>query len=79
MVAAIDAPDDVLLSSIAVKLFADRQVTVGEEVIAFLLSRGERTVGSVAAAVDLLDRASIRLKRPITVPMARELLFEPDS
>ena len=79
MVAAIDAPDDVLLSSIAVKLFADRQVTVGEEVIAFLLSRGERTVGSLAAAVDALDRASIRLKRPITVPMAREVLFASES
>lgn len=79
MVAAIDPPDDALLASIAIKLFADRQVTVGEEVISFLLSRGERTVTSVAQAVDLLDRASITLKRPITVPMAREVLPRPDG
>jgi DnaA regulatory inactivator Hda len=79
MVVAIDPPDDALLASIAIKLFADRQVTVGEEVIAFLLSRGERTVSSVAHAVDVLDRASITLKRPITVPMAREVLPRPDD
>jgi len=74
MVVTVDPPDDALLRSIAIKLFADRQVTVGEEVVAFLLSRGERTVTGVAQAVDLLDRASITLKRPITVPMAREVL-----
>lgn len=79
MVATIDPPDDALLRSIAIKLFADRQVTVGEEVIAFLLSRGERTVTGVAQAVDALDRASITRKRPITVPMAREVLPQPDD
>jgi DnaA regulatory inactivator Hda len=79
MVVTVDPPDDALLRSIAIKLFADRQVTVGEEVVAFLLSRGERTVTGVAQAVDLLDRASITLKRPITVPMAREVLPWPDG
>jgi DnaA regulatory inactivator Hda len=79
MVATIDPPDDALLGSIAIKLFADRQVTVGEEVIAFLLNRGERTVTGVAQAVDALDRASITLKRPITVPMAREVLPQPND
>ena len=79
MVVTVDPPDDALLRSIAIKLFADRQVTVGEEVVAYLLSRGERTVTGVARAVDLLDRASITLKRPITVPMAREVLPEPED
>jgi DnaA regulatory inactivator Hda len=79
MVVTIDPPDDALLRSVAIKLFADRQVTVGEEVIAFLLSRVERTVTAVARTVDALDRASITLKRPITVPMAREVLPRPDG
>ena len=79
MVVTIDPPDDALLRSIAIKLFADRQVTVGEEVVAFLLNRGERSVTGVAQAVDLLDRASITLKRPITVPMAREVLPQPED
>jgi chromosomal replication initiation ATPase DnaA len=79
MIVTIDPPDDALLRSIAIKLFADRQVTVGEEVVAFLLSRGERSVTGVAQAVDLLDRASITLKRPITVPMAREVLPLPED
>jgi chromosomal replication initiation ATPase DnaA len=76
MVAQIDAPDDALLSAIAVKLFADRQVTVGEGVISFLLNRGERTATGVARAVDALDKAGIALKRAITVPMARAVLLE---
>lgn len=74
MVVAIDPPDDDLLASIAVKLFADKQVKVGEGVIAYLLNRGERSVAGVAKAVDALDRAAITIQKPITVPMAREVL-----
>ncbi len=74
MVVTVDPPDETLLRSIAIKLFADRQVTVGEGVVAYLLSRCERSVTGVARAVDLLDRAGITLKRPITVPMARAVL-----
>jgi DnaA regulatory inactivator Hda len=74
MVVAVDPPDDVLLASIAVKLIADRQLNVKEGVIAFLLSRGDRSVAALSRAVDALDRASLADKRPITVPLAREVL-----
>jgi hypothetical protein len=36
-------------------------------------------VTGVAQAVDVLDRASITFKRPITVSMAREVLPQPDG
>jgi len=76
MVVAIDPPDDDLLASIAVKLFADKQVKVGEGLISYLLSRGARSVAGIAKAVDALDRAAITLKKPITVPMARDVLAD---
>ena len=74
MVVTIDPPDDALLGSIAIKLFADRQVTVADGVIQALLTRGGRSFAGVARAVDALDRAALARKRPITAAMAREVL-----
>jgi DnaA regulatory inactivator Hda len=79
MVVAIDPPDDALLGSIAVKLLADRQLTVKEGVVAYLLSRGGRSVAALARAVDALDSASLADKRPITVPLARDVLARLDD
>jgi len=74
MVVTIDPPDDSLLAAVALKQFADRQVTVGEGVINVILSRGERSFAGVARAIDALDRAALAGRRPITVPLAREVL-----
>lgn len=69
----IGAPDDALLAAVMVKLFADRQVAVGEEVVAYLLGRIERSFAAVGEAVDALDRAALAGKRAITVPLARTI------
>jgi chromosomal replication initiation ATPase DnaA len=74
MVATIDAPDDTLLASVALKLFADRQLAVGEEVIAYLLTRGERSFAWIARMVDAIDRAALAAKRPVTTALVREIL-----
>ena len=79
MVVAIDPADDELLRSVAVKLFEDKQVEVKEELVAYLLLRCERTVSSVAQAVEALNRVSKERLRPITVPMAREILFQSEG
>ncbi|MEL6476163.1 MAG: hypothetical protein AAFR17_02455 [Pseudomonadota bacterium] len=72
--ARIDLPDDALLSSVLGKLFTDRQLTVGTDVIAFLLKRMERSCEAAEALVETLDRAALRLKRPVTVPFVREIM-----
>ena len=79
MVVSIAPPDDVLLASIAVKLFADRQIYVNEGVIAFLLNRGERSVAAITQAIEALDKAALAEKRPITVPLARAVLAALDD
>ena len=76
MVVAIDAADDELLRAVAAKLFEDKQVEVGDEVVSYLLSRGERSVASVAQAIETLNTISKTRQRPITVPMAREVLLQ---
>jgi chromosomal replication initiation ATPase DnaA len=73
---ALEAPNDALLAAVLVKLFADRQLSVGEDVVAYLLRRIERNFAGARAAVDSLDRAALAEKRAITVALARRVLGE---
>jgi DnaA regulatory inactivator Hda len=73
-VATLQPPDDALLAAVLVKLFADRQLTVGAEVLAYLVPRLERSFDAAARIVAALDRAALAAHRPVTVPLAREVL-----
>ncbi|MBX6367494.1 MAG: DNA replication protein [Rhodospirillales bacterium] len=76
---AIGPPDDALLGAVLVKLFADRQVQVAPDVIEWLLRRIERSFAGARAVVARLDAAALERKRPVTVPLAREVLGEGDQ
>ena len=67
-------PDDTLLAAVMVKLFADRQLKVGEEVIAYILPRLERSFAAVRDFVEEADRATLSQQRALTVPVARDVL-----
>jgi chromosomal replication initiation ATPase DnaA len=73
-IASIDAPDDALIAAVLVKQFQDRQLTVGEGVIAYLVARMERSFAAASILVDALDRAALANRRQITVALAREVL-----
>ncbi len=73
-VAALQPPDDTLLAALLVKLFADRQLAVGAEVLAYLVPRLERSFAAAAQIVAALDRAALAAHRPVTVPLARAVL-----
>jgi chromosomal replication initiation ATPase DnaA len=68
------APDDDLLAAVLLKLFAERQVTVAPELVGFLVRTIERTLGAARRAVERLDAAALAAGRPITIPLAREVL-----
>ena len=72
----IGAPDDELLGALLVKQLADRQIRSDQEVVAFLTRRIERSFAGARAVVRALDRASLRARRPITMPLARAVLAE---
>jgi chromosomal replication initiation ATPase DnaA len=76
-VVALTAPDDALLRAVIVKLFADRQLAVDENLVAYLATRIERSFAAARSAVDALDREALRLKRPVTRALAGELFREP--
>lgn len=73
-VVRLDAPDDALLSSILIKLFADRQVRVGPDVVLYLVRRMERSIAEAERLVAELDRLSLATRRPVSRTMAIELL-----
>jgi len=73
---AIGAPDDGLLGAVIAKLFRDRQLQVGPEVVDYLLTRMERSLGAAQSTVAALDRAALAGRRPITVALARTILTD---
>lgn len=73
-VAALAAPDDVLLAGLLAKLFADRQLRVAPEVVAYLLPRMERSFAAAQALVAALDARALAERRPVTVALAGQVL-----
>jgi DnaA regulatory inactivator Hda len=71
---AVAAPDDALIGAVLVKLFADRQLRVNEDVVGYLLARIERSFAAARAVVAALDAAALADRRNLTVALAREVL-----
>jgi chromosomal replication initiation ATPase DnaA len=71
---AVRPPDDALIEAVIVKQFTDRQIRVAPDVIAYLVPRLERSLAAVRMVVAGLDEAALAAHRPITIPLAREVL-----
>ena len=71
---AVLAPDDTLLAAVLAKHFADRQVEVAPEVIAYLVKQIERSFTAAETMARRLDREAMARRAPITIRLARELL-----
>jgi chromosomal replication initiation ATPase DnaA len=78
-VVEIAEPDDLLLSGVIHKLFADRQVSVEPHVVAYLVSRIERSLLSAIRIVDKLDRAALEQKSRITRTLAAQVLADSEQ
>ena len=74
--AGIAPPDDALLAAVLVKLFSDRQLHVGEDVVRYLVPRIERSFHAARHWVAKLDAAALAEGRAVTVVLARRLLEE---
>ena len=70
----VGLPDDTLLAAVLVKMLADRQLKVGEEVVIYLVRHMERSFQAARDIVGALDDASLAVRREITVPLARQML-----
>jgi DnaA regulatory inactivator Hda len=70
----IEPPDDDTMQAVLVKLFADRQINVGPDVVAYLSRHMERTFAQARHIVELADRESLAGQRAVTVPLVKSLL-----
>lgn len=70
------APDDALLRALIVKLGADRQLTLDDALVSFLVNRIERSFAGARAAVTRLDEEAMRQHRPVTRALAAEIFRE---
>ena len=67
-------PDDALIAAVLAKLFADRGLRVGADVVGWLVLRIERSLAAAHDTVQQLDTLALAERRDITVPLARDLL-----
>ncbi|MGP6085811.1 chromosomal replication initiator DnaA [Antarctobacter jejuensis] len=75
-VARISEPDDTLLAALLAKLFNDRQVVPGPEVIAYLVRHMPRSYTTAARLVAALDAEALAHQRRVSRPMAARVLAE---
>lgn len=69
-------PDDTLLKALFVKYFSDRQTKISPEVTEYVLRRTERDCNAVQNLAAALDSAALAQKRPVSIPLAREIIDE---
>ncbi len=70
----IAPPDDTMMEAVLVKLFADRQIHVTPDVVAYLLRRMDRSFAAARRIVDLADNAALAGQRAVTIPLVKEML-----
>ncbi|MCE8006220.1 DnaA/Hda family protein [Aestuariivita sp.] len=75
----LEPPDDLLLSALLAKLFADRQIAPKPDLIPYLVKRMERSFAAAQSVVDRLDHASLSKGRPLTRRLAADVLGPADK
>jgi chromosomal replication initiation ATPase DnaA len=73
-VARLDPPDDALLRGVLVKLFADRQLVIEEQLISYLMLRMPRSLEAARALVADIDRLALTEKTAVTRGLAARVL-----
>ena len=76
---SLSPPDDMTLRAVMVKLFADRQLAVDENLVSYLMTRVERSFAAAQEAVQRLDHEALRRKRPVNRALAADLFRESSS
>ena len=66
--------DDASRAAILATLAERRGLRLADEVVDFLLRHGRRELSSLRNVLDALDAASLERKRPITLPLLREMM-----
>ncbi len=72
----LGASDEALLMALAVKLFADRQLTVPESVVTHLVRTLERSPAALRDFIQRADARALAEKKPINLQLIRALIAD---
>ncbi len=72
--ATLASPSTELIKAVLLKLFADRQIVVDEDVVAYASRHCDQSLEAVAQFVSAIDDAALAAGRRITRPLAAEVL-----
>jgi chromosomal replication initiation ATPase DnaA len=72
----LGAPDEALLIALAVKLFADRQLVVPENVVTHLVQQLERSPAALRDFIARADAAALQAQKPINLQLIRGLMAD---
>jgi len=75
-VVEIGPPDDTLLTQILFKLFSDRQLLIDDKLIAYIVSRMERSLASAQEIVERLDHLALSRGVKVSRALAGQVLGE---
>jgi chromosomal replication initiation ATPase DnaA len=70
----LGAPDEALLMALAVKLFADRQLLVPENVVMTLVRQLERSPAAIRDFIARADQAALEAQKPINLQLVKGLM-----
>ena len=73
-VAELPPPDDLILEGVLRKFFREHHILPGDDLIAYLVRRIERSVPVARDVVQRLDEAADIDQRPVTRALARQIL-----
>jgi chromosomal replication initiation ATPase DnaA len=72
----LGASDEALLMALAVKLFADRQLTVPERVVTHLVRNLERSPAALRDFIATADARALAEKKPVNLQLIRTLIAD---
>ena len=75
-VVKIEPPDDGVLSGLLRKLFKEHGILPPDDLIAYLLTRMERSADAARQMVEQLDEVADQQRRPVSRLLARQILEE---
>tara|TARA_B110000285_G_C14762277_1_gene440069 strand:- start:90 stop:650 length:561 start_codon:yes stop_codon:yes gene_type:complete len=74
LLATIENPDDELMFALILKNLSDRQITIDEKLIDFIIKRVERSYGKIFEFIYKIDKISLKKKKPIDFKIINEAL-----
>jgi len=70
----IEKPSDDLIYALILKNFSDRQITIDQKLIEFIIKRIDRTYGKISDFIYKIDEISLKRKKPIDFKIIKEAL-----